>query len=337
MKCGAILDEAVKDCPKCGIPTESKVIEPERPREDRGSRIFLAVAAIFLGVAIIIAVIFSFPFKPVNISESRDVQYQTDVDTLILDLTADSANIDIAFEDLADKLVTLDVSGTGHVGILSSTDPLHLTFDDAITGNVLTVNSNIDTGFGWFEVTCDIRIDPSLNTSLDIRISSGNIVMSNRAGVVLNSLSLVVTSGNVRTSLAEGVVVADDVYVKATSGNVVFSWNNLNVTNDIQVNVETTSGNVNVDIKQEEELPESITLKAQTTSGNVHFVIEIQGDIGAWIESEVTSGNINIIREDGFGGVKSLLMSDNHPAGSNFVASLETTSGNINIDAKYVP
>jgi len=38
-----------------------------------------------------------------------------------------------------------------------------------------------------------------------------------------------------------------------------------------------------------------------------------------------------------FSGTTSLLQSDNYPAGSNFNVSLKTTTGGIDIDAKYTP
>ena len=321
--------------------------ERRTEREERRSISTLAILAIvliaFVVIAAVIAALAFLPLRAVDVSESRDVPYQTGVDTVNLDFIADVARVNVAFEDLTDKLVTLNVSATGRVGVLVSPDLFDLTFDYTIADNVLTVTSEVDTfGRGWpwyslLRVTCDLRIDPSMNASLDVKTSVGKIVMDTQAGVVLNSLSLEATTGGVEANLVEDVVVADDVSIQTTTGGVEFSWDNVIVTNDVLVNVETTTGGVDVDVTQDERLLRNVTLKAEATTGGVDFAIEIRGDIGAKIESSVTTGGINIVRQVGFSGTESLLQSDNYPAGSNFKVSLKTTTGGIGIYAKYTP
>jgi len=345
-KCGAELGEGVKFCPACGTPVGPPVTKPERRirREERRpiGALTIVLVVILVSAAAIVTIAF-LPVRAVDISESRDVLYQAGVDTVNLNFTADVALVNVAFEDLVDKLVTLDVSVTGRVGALVSTDLLDLTFDNTTIDNVLTVTSELDiTGGGWpwyssLNVTCNIRIDHSMNASLDVKTSTGGITMGTQAGVVLNSLSLEATTGGVEANLVEDIVVAGDVSVKTTTGGVKFSWRNVIVTRDVLVDVETTTGGVDVDVTQEEELLGNVTLEAEATTGGVNFAIDIQGDVGAKIESSVTTGGIDIDGQVGFGGTESLLRSDNYPAGSNFNVSLKTTTGGINIDARYTP
>jgi len=328
---------------------DGTIRESERriEREERRSMSALAILAIVLIALIVTAAVIAalafLPIRAVDVSESRDVPYQTGVDTVNLDFTADVARVNVAFEDLTDKLVILNVSATGRAGVLVSADLFDLTFDHTIVDNVLTVTSEVDTfGLGWpwyswLRVTCDLHIDPSMNASLDVKTSVGRIVMGTQAGVVLNSLSLEATTGGVEANLVEDVVVAGDVSIQTTTGGVEFSWNNVIVTNDVLVNVETTTGGVDVDVTQDEGLLGNVTLKAGATTGGVDFAIEIRGDIGAKIESSVTTGGINIAKQVGFSGTESLLQSDNYPAGRNFSISLKTTTGGIDIYAQYTP
>jgi len=343
-KCGAKIDEDTKFCPTCGTPVGPPVAEPERRRKERKPISTLAIVLIVLIViAAVITAIAFLPVRAVDISESRDVPYRAGVDTVNLDFTADVARVNVAFEDLVGKLVTLDVSVTGRVGVFGSTDVLDLTFDDTPEDNVLTVTSEVDIadrGWPWYSslnVTCDIRIDPSMNASIDVKTSVGGIVMDTRAGVVLNSLSLEATTGGVEANLVEDVVVAGDVSVKATTGGVKFSWDNVIVTNDVLVNAITTTGGVVVDVTQDEELLGNVTLKAEATTGGVDFAIDIRDDVGAKIESSVTTGGIDIDRQVGFSGSEALLQSSNYRAGNNFDVSLKTTTGGIHVDAKYTP
>ena len=321
--------------------------ERRTEREERRSISTLAILAIVLIALIVIAAVIAaiafLPLRAVDVSESRNAPYQTGVETVNLDFTADVARVNVAFEDLTDKLVTLNVSATGRVGVLVSPDLFDLTFDYTIADNVLTVTSEVDTfgrgwpWYSWLRVTCDLLIDPFMNASIDVKTSVGRIVVDTQAGVVLNSLSLEATTGGVEANLVEDVVVAGDVSIQTTTGGVEFSWDNVIVTNDVLVNVETTTGGVDVDVTQDERLLRNVTLKAEATTGGVDFAIEIRGDIGAKIESSVTTGGINIVRQVGFSGTESLLQSDNYPAGSNFDVSLKTTTGGIDVYAKYTP
>jgi len=328
---------------------DGTIRESERriEREERRSMSALAILAIVLIALIVTAAVIAalafLPIRAVDVSESRDVPYQTGVDTVNLDFTADVARVNVAFEDLTDKLVTLNVSATGRAGVLVSPDLFDLTFDHTIVDNVLTVTSEVDTfgrgwpWYSWLRVTCDLHIDPAMNASLDVKTSIGRIVVDTQAGLVLNSLSLEATTGGVEANLVEDVVVAGDVSIQTTTGGIEFSWDNVIVTSDVLVNVETTTGGVDVDVTQDEGPLRNVTLKAGATTGGVDFSIEIRGDIGARIESSVTTGGINIASQVGFSGTESLLQSDNYPASSNFSISLKTTTGGIDIYAQYTP
>lgn len=351
-KCGAELDEEAKFCSVCGAPAGPPT-KPER-KERRPTRI-LGILAIFLIVLLVTAVIVValafLPVRTVDVEPCRmSVPHKSGVNTLNLDLTADVAGVYIAFENLTEEWqspsIILNASATARVGVFGSADFLERympVWHNKTEGNVLTVTVRQDADtiyWPWYSlinVTFDIRIDPSMNTSLNVKTSTGRIVLNTQAGVVLNSLSLEATTGGVEANLVEDVVVAGDVSVKTTIGGVKISWDNVIVKNDVQVNAITTTGGVDVDVKQHEKLLGNITLRAEATSGGVDFSIEIRGDVGAKIESRVTLGGIDVARQVRFSGTESRLLSDNYPAGSNFDVTLKTTTGGIDIDAKYTP
>jgi hypothetical protein len=323
-------------------------VKHERKREEErrplSILVILAIVLIvLLATAAVIAALAFLPVRAVNVSESRDVQFQAGVDTVNLDFTADVAHVNVAFEDLPGKLVAINVSATGRVGVFGSTDVFDLVFDNTTVDNVLTVTTEVNTfgdgwpWYSWVRVTCDIRIDPSINVNLNAKTNVGKIVINTQAGLALNSLSLEAITGGVEANLVEGVVVASDISVKTTTGSIKFSWNNVNVTKDVLVNVRTATGSVDVNIRQKKGLAGDVTLNAEATTGGVNLAITVQSDVGAKIEPRVTTGGINIVRQIGFSGTKSLLQSNNYPAHNNFDVSLKTTTGGIDIDVKYTP
>jgi len=192
-KCGAELKEDDKFCPACGTPVGAPKAEPERRRKRKPmSTLAIILIILFVSAAVIVAIALM-PIRAVDISESRDVPYQTSVDTLDLDFTADVAQVNVTFEDLSGKLVTLDVSITGRVGVFGSLDVLDLNFDSTTDGNVLTVTSQVDmiSRYSWaLNVTCNILIDPSMKASLDVKTSTGGIFLNTQAGVFLDYVSL---------------------------------------------------------------------------------------------------------------------------------------------------
>ena len=356
-KCGAELDKEAKFCPKCGT-----VVGPPAAKPKRKPMSTLAIVMIVLIlVATVVAVLAVVTFLPrpsvhaVDVSDSLDVPYRPAVDTINFDFTADVAGVNIAFEDLAGRLVTLDVSVSGEVEIYDSAvsdltfdDVVDLTFDDVVEDNVLTVTSEFDATDPsvrrWISlsVTCDILIDRSLNASLDVETSVGGIVLDTQAGVVFDSLSLKATTGGVEAHLVDDVVVAGDVSVKATTGGAEFFWDNVIVAKDVLVEVQTITGGVNVDITQHRELAGNITLEAGATTGGLDFAIDIQGTVGAI--GRVTAGDSDDVRAqlDGFGisfldFPPAVLQSDNYPAGNNFDVTLIVVTGRIDIDADYTP
>ncbi len=352
-KCGAALDEGAKFCAKCGTPVGPPGARPVMKKERRPMNVLAIVLIALLVIAAVIVAIVAITFLPiraVDVERQMSVPYTSGVNTLNLDLIADVASVNIAFEDLTDELqspsIVLDASATARAGVFASPDSLERfmpVWHDETEGNVLTVTvrQDIDTlDWTWYsslKITFDIRIDPSMDTSLNIKTNTGGILLDTEAGVNLTSLSLEATTGGVEASLVDDIVVAGDISVETTTGGVKLFWDNVIVTNDIQVDALTTTGGVVVDVKQDKELSQNVDLKADATTGGVNFAVDIQGDVGAEIESIVTTGGIDVDRQVGFSGTAFLLRSDNYPANHNFDVSLETTTGGIDIDAKYTP
>ena len=345
-KCGAKVGKDTAFCPTCGTSIRQSSTKMKQNNLERGTRrprSTLAVVLIILLVStsIILAITF-LPLRGVDVNASRSVPYQTSVDTIALDFVADVARINVVFEDLEDNLVTLHLSILGNVGAFAPSSLYDLAFEKTVVDNVLTVTSELDvadlvwpSSFMNLNVTCDLRIDYTLNASINIKTSVGRIVVDTRSGTVLTATSLETTTGSVEVTLVAGVILSDDISLTSTTGGVKLNWNNIIATKDLQLDITTTTGSVDVDIEQDSRLQHEVTLNAAVKTGGVDLNIDLQGAVGAKIESTVTTGGINIERQIGFSGTNAQLQSDNYPADSDFEVNLQTTTGGINIDAKH--
>jgi len=341
-KCGAKLEEDANFCHVCGTPVGAPAMAaPARRRERTPYLLPITVLITIVVVAIVAGAIIFAPVRPVDFNQSEEAPFELGIDRLSVDLDADVARVNITFEDLPGNLVVLNVSATGAVGILAPTTPIEVTFDHTVTEGLLAVTSRVYKADRWpwlfsLNVVCDLHIDPSVNLSLNIRTSVGEIILNSKGGVIFDSLSLEATTGSVRAKLARNTVLNSDVSVKSTTGGVEFSWDNAKVTNNISVNVKTTTGGVKMNLNQNDKIPANVTLNAETTTGGIDFFVTIHDKVGAQIKSSTSFGGINV-NKIGFSGDKSLMQSNNYPAKSNFIASLKATIGGININANYTP
>ena len=342
-RCGKEVSEDARFCPDCGASLRVS----RRARERRLPSLGILLIVLIVSAVIVVTVGFA-PVRTVDKSWTHSASLSTGVDTFVLDFTADVCHVRASFEDLADKLVILDSWATARAGLFVSPDFLERfrPFSTlAIEGNVLTatVRQEIDAvDLQSLNVTCRIRIDPSLNATLNIVTKTGGIRLDTMAGVILNSVSLEATTGGVSARLVEDVVVSGDVSVMTTTGGVELSWDNVIITEDVLVSAVTTTGGVDVSVRQNREQLWNVTVEAEATTGGVDFAIDVRGDVGAKIDSSVTTGGIDVESQVGFSLVYSYperagLISDNHPARSNFNVGLKTTTGGIRIDATYIP
>jgi hypothetical protein len=340
-KCGAKLDEDARFCCVCGTPVVPvAVTRPAAPTRRRP--LYILPVAILIAVllsAMVIGVLFFLPFYPVHFNQTNQVP-KADVDHMLLEFQADVAHVNVFFKNLSSNMALLNVTADGNVGILEDPNrPVNITFSHHMSTNSEIVTVNVSRITRWpisynLNVNCDVYIDPSASLTLHVRSTVGNIVMDANTSVTLQILDLETETGSIDVSLSKGVVVADLITLHTTTGNVQFEMDEANVSRNVSVELQSTTGSVNMDLIEKQKMLGNVTLNARTTTGSVNLSMVIDDDVGATIESETAIGGINEDLEK-FSGNETLLQSDNYPAGSNFLVNLRTTTGGININAKY--
>jgi hypothetical protein len=345
-KCGTKLDEDAKFCHVCGTPVGTPTVSPPpppRPVMRKGWSPLYTLAIVLGAILIFGAIVGAFVFLPVrsvSFNESHQVLSENGVNAADLDLSADVARFNITFADLNGRVMTMNVSANGGAGLWSSSDILNVTLNHRRIGNTLFVNSTVSRvgvwwpWFGGINVVCDVRIDRSLNLTLNVKTSTGNVVMVASGAVVFDSLHLETTTGAVEASLNRDVVVNGAVLIKSTTGSTGFSWDDAKAARDIAVDVKTTTGGVDLNVTQDSSTHGNVTLNAGAVTGSVDLEMMIRNDVGAVINSSTAVGGVSA-NTSGFSGTKSQLQSTNYPAPSNFILSLSTTTGGVNVSATY--
>jgi hypothetical protein len=113
------------------------------------------------------------------------------------------------------------------------------------------------------------------------------------------------------------------------------------VSGNVPINLQSTTGAVNVNLAEKQKLSGNVTVEAGTTTGSVGLWMDIDGAVGARIESHSDFGRMitgdlqHFSGTPNFSGVQSPLESSNYPAGSNFLVNLRTTTGGIYVSAVY--
>lgn len=340
-KCGAKLDETARFCHVCGTPvTPVAATRPTAPTRRR--HVYLLPVAILIAVlltAVVISALLFLPFYPVHFNQTDQVA-KANVDNMLVDFQADVANVNIFFQNLPGRMVVLNVTADGNVGVLD--DPNHavnVTFNHETANNSAVVIASVSRATRWptsynLNVSCDVYIDPSVNLSLTFSSRVGNIIMDADTKVTLQNLDLETTTGNVGVSLSKGVTVAGLISIKSTTGTVQFRMDGADVSGDVSVNLQSTTGLVNLDLAATQNLSGNVTVNARTTTGSVNLFMVIDNDVGARIESATDVGRITVDVQR-FSGNQTLLQSNNYPATSNFLVNLRTSTGGININADY--
>jgi hypothetical protein len=350
-KCGAKLEEDAKFCAVCGTPVGPP---PTEPRARRKTQPLSPLAIILIAIIAVAAILIGLTFIPIYevgpVNSQISIPRKTGVNTLNLNLDVDVGHVNIHFENLTSEpqspSIIINTTAAGRVSVFGSNialDRYMPVSQNETVGNILTVTAEQKAdGVSrlWsssINVTLDVIIDWSMETSLNVKTTTGGILLNTQAGIILNSTSLQATTGGAEANLAQDVIVTGDFSIKTTTGGVKLSWNNPTVTNSVRVDATTTTGGVDVTFTQYDKLAGNITLRAEAITGGINFTLDIKNNIGAKIESTVTTGGINVARQDGFSGTKTPLQSNNYPADHKIDATLKTTTGGIHIDAKYTP
>ncbi len=343
-KCGAKLSDEARFCRVCGAPVEAVEAgapAPSAPQRRRRGHFPLVVIVLIgiLGVALIAFAVSFVPFQNVNYNQSDSAPVLFSVNEVNLNFEADVADVNVFVNSMQSSLVAVNVSATGSVGIWGdASSPIQNNFGYEHSGSVLTVTSKVSRTTAWpvtgnVHVTCNVYVNPSVTLNLTIATSVGKISLDDGESATFRALTLKATTGDVEANLVEGEFLGN-ISVSTVTGSSQFAWTNCVTNGNISVNVGSVTGSVLANVMQTRALGGDVALDASTTTGSVNFGMNLSGNVGGMIQSSSGMGDVNVdVRS--FNGNKSPIYSSNYPAEHNFLVTLGTSIGSIQVTAAY--
>ena len=344
-KCGAKLADDARFCYVCGTPVTPIVAgaPPTTPLRQPVRRAAFPVATItliaVLVFAVAVAAVVLLPLQPVEFNQQNQAS-AANVDRLNMTVNADVANVYVIFRNLPEnQRAIVNVSATGSKGLFTSDQIVALAFEEKTEDSTLSYTATVSRTQEWFvsqQISCYVYIDPSAIVSLAVKTGTGQITFETTDKVTIENLSLETDTGSIGATLTQNVLVAGTFSLRAVTDSVHLAWNGADVSGNAPVTLRSSTGSVDVSIIQSgHNLYGNVTINAETTTGGIDFALDINGGVGAKIESANTAlGGINV-HQRGFSANEVPLQSTNYPGSGNFLVNLRTSTGGITINANY--
>jgi hypothetical protein len=299
----------------------------------------LALTAVLV-TALIIAAFMIAPVNPWSAIETLSDQ-TAGVDTLNLNFNTNIGNVDVVPLQIGDRNILISVVANGSKGAFGgSSGPLMLSFHNETSGGALTVNSHVrieDAYTSGANVGVTIYVDPALKLNLNVSSTVGDVAFSADRHVVIESLYLQTTTGDVSANLGNAALTGDVALSSEALGNVNYRMSQNALEGNCTVQAKVITGNVNLAIVETKPFQGHLQVNAEAVTGNINLGLKIDGSVAAQIMSQAPAmGNINTDLNN-FSGPKTLLESHNYPSQVNIeVSNVVTGLGNINIKANYL-
>jgi hypothetical protein len=188
--------------------------------------------------------------------------------------------------------------------------------------------------------TGGVLLDTSPNTNfqgiLNVQSITGSASVIGQNTSYSYGFSSGVTTGDLHLYL-ENCVLSHDLIGTVTTGAIFYTTYNLSFTQDSSINLQTTTGDINGNINQYEDLGANVTGNFLITTGWVNIVyVNDMSSIGTRFSSTFTTGAINYDYSTlEFSRINGILTSSNYNSALyKYTFTLSTVTGHINVDAE---
>jgi hypothetical protein len=301
----------------------------------------LAVVLIVIVIIAIVGMALLLPWKVTNVDEIRSVDVTSNLDEIDLNVDQAVGKVTISFSNDVNDAVTLTVKGTLRQNLLSSADPLAISWSYDVKDFRLTINTKVDVQAyaaisGNDDFVTTITIPSQLSGMVNVTGSVGLIELMAGDGAALRGAHLSETTGSILAHL-EGCSLRGGLDIKATTGRCTLEMTDVMIDDSAQINIDCTTGGVVMHISQSTISGGNLSVAARATTGEVDLTLNIEHGNSARVVSTSEFGGINVRASTNFIGSNSDLKSNNYPSQDKMDFAIETGAGGINLNLEYLP
>jgi hypothetical protein len=300
----------------------------------------VVVVAVIIVVISAIVLVLVVPIKPVDMHQYREVPTESGIENLDLNLVGNIGTIDVTFDNLVDKSLTVEVWVNGVVNILNDPGDYNFSLEYVFSGDTLDVDVSLEptgifSGISFLQIECEVVISDQLKTDLDIMTNTGSVTVNTIQHVNLTRMQLSTNTGSVEAYLNSGTTLWDDIEMSTNTGSVYLQWEDIILVQNTSATLTTNTGRVSLEGRQAEILGFDLEVSSTTQTGGVSTHIDITGNVSAEIDWSVVTGGTEIHQQIGFSHDGNHMQSYNFPTEGNISISMETTTGGVDIWAEW--
>jgi hypothetical protein len=310
---------------------------------DRSGVIGVIIAIVVVVIIVLVAIsLFLLPINTVQVNELKDNALSAGVQALVINLTVDTGSLEVRFVNTSAVAASMSIVGERRSGLLSSQDPVNITWSTSTIGDTLFIDSNVKLGtsLGWFSsstIKCTLNISDQLRTSLSASTAVGGINITTANGVEISRIAAKASVGGIALTATNGTVLDGPVNLETSLGGLQVTWADVNATDNARMDLKASAGGIRMKMSQATPMAGNVNMTAAASLGGIELTMDLRGSTSARILSHADVGEVTAPDPVGFNGTEAEMSSQNYRVPSNFEVQCEADAGGINLQLKHVP
>jgi hypothetical protein len=310
---------------------------------NRSGVIGVIIAIVVVVMIILVAVsLFLLPINTIEVNEFKDNALSEGVQALVINVTMDTGSLEVRFVNSSAVAASMSIVGERRSGLLSSSDPINITWSTTTIGDTLFIDSKVKLGSGlaWFSsnnIKCTLNISDQLRTSLAMATSVGGINITTADGVEISRIVAKASVGGITLTATNGTVLDGPVNLETSLGGLQVTWEDVNATEKARMDLKASAGGIRMNISQATPMAGNVNVTAAASLGGIELTMDLKGSTSARIQSHADVGEVTTPEPVGFNGTEAEMTSQNYPLPSNFEVRCDADAGGINLRLKYLP
>lgn len=216
--------------------------------------------------------------------------------------------------------ITYNLNASADVGTITFTGVEDSQFSDL---NLRSTTGSINANF---------KDNTVIEGNAHLKTTTGSIELFATNTEFGQDLTVETTTGGINLNFTS-CEFDGDIQGKLTTGSIDYKTYNAEYFEDIELTLETTTGSVDMDIIQQNEMGANVSSTVRTSTGSISINYQdTSSEVGAYFEGEADIGDINYPEDgNGFNAAGTAYFSLDYPTTYNYEFIMSTDTGSIEV------